>query len=283
MIGCFSILKWSQSQLGAIQSGGWGLVSTHSCPWFQHFQLSPEFKLHTDYSGVSEQIKLQSSSLTPSSSPCLSSGKHSQRLFQKTITPKGYSKRQSKVLTAKSMTGLLGQLSYTAWTGQTGKYKHCVFPSWLQSCSYQLTWWKEAAAKRGYRSGSTDSVLESKRFQCFVNVWLQQDTSFFRQNEIFDGIGQKLLPTKAVPVLCSIFQSFIGLWVNRNKIACSKLNPVQSIRSKLTTCPRKGRLLRSWSNSTEISDGGMQKLGHNHVWHDFESIATEVCSQIGRK
>ena len=43
------------------------------------------------------------------------------------------------------------------------------------------------------------------------------------QNEIFHGIGEKLLLTKAAwqcPLLCSIFQSFIGLWVeiwHRNK------------------------------------------------------------------
>ena len=41
-------------------------------------------------------------------------------------------------------------------------------------------------------------------------------------------------------------------------------------------------LLRFESNSTETSDGGVQKLG-NDVWHDSESIATTVCSPIGRK
>ena len=49
-------------------------------------------QLNTDYSGVSEQINLlnplvrqQSSKLNPSLSPCRSSGKHSWRLFQRTI------------------------------------------------------------------------------------------------------------------------------------------------------------------------------------------------------
>ena len=46
--------------------------------------------------------------------------------------------------------------------------------------------------------------------------------------------------------------------------------------------PRKGRLLRFESNSTATSDGGAQKLG-NDVWHDSDSIATKVCSQVGRK
>ena len=48
------------------------------------------------------------------------------------------------------------------------------------------------------------------------------------------------------------------------------------------TCSRKGRLLRFESNSTATSNGGAQKLW-NDVWHDSESIATKVCSQIGRR
>ena len=45
----------------------------------------------------------------------------------------------------------------------------------------------------------------------------------------------------------------------------------------------KGCLLRFESNSdsTATSDGGEQKL-RNDVWHDSESMATKVCSQIGR-
>ena len=45
------------------------------------------------------------------------------------ITPKGYSKRESKVLTQKSM----GPRSGTAWAGPTGENKHSAFPSRLQS------------------------------------------------------------------------------------------------------------------------------------------------------
>ena len=87
------------------------------------------------------------------------------------------------------------------------------------------------------------------------------------------------------PSLRSIFRSAIGLWVklwHRNKAACSELNPVQSSRSKLTTCPRKGRMLRFELDSTATSDGGAQKL-RNDVSYDPESIATKNCSQIGRK
>ena len=47
---------------------------------------------------------------------------------------------------------------------------------------------------------------------------------------------------------------------------------MQSSTSKLTICPRKGRLLRFQSNSTETSDGSVQKLVNN-LWHDDESFA----------
>ena len=49
------------------------------------------------------------------------------------ITPEGYSWRQSKVLTAKSMGELLGPRSSNAWAGRTREHKHKVFPSWRQS------------------------------------------------------------------------------------------------------------------------------------------------------
>ena len=68
------------------------------------------------------------------------------------------------------------------------------------------------------------------------------------------------------------------IWIDR---LCK---PLQSSRSKLTTCPRKEIFLRFESNSTAILDGGAQKLGNNvRRDSDSESIATKVCSQSGRK
>ena len=58
---------------------------------------------------------------------------------------------------------------------------------------------------------------------------------------------------KQHPFLCLIFLSVIGLSVkiwHRNKTSCSEENPVQSSRSKLTTCMKKGCLLRFELNST---------------------------------
>ena len=57
---------------------------------------------------------------------------------------------------------------------------------------------------------------------------------------------------------------------------------MQSSRSKLTTCPRKGPLLSFQRNSTATSFCGTQKLGNN-LWYDPESIATKVCSQNSSK
>ena len=55
-----------------------------------------------------------------------------------------------------------------------------------------------------------------------------------------------------------------------------------SRRSKLMSCPRKGRLLRFQSKSTDFSDGWAQKVGNN-LWHGSESITIKVRSQISLK
>ena len=71
-----------------------------------------------------------------------------------------------------------------------------------------------------------------------------------------------------------------GMILNRsqpNLKVCSKIG-----RKWNATCLMKGRLLRFELNSAATSDGGTQKLG-NDVWRNSESIATNVCSQIGRK
>ena len=49
------------------------------------------------------------------------------------ITPAGYSRRQSKVLTAKSIAELSGQSSGTTWVLTMGKHKYRVFLIWLKS------------------------------------------------------------------------------------------------------------------------------------------------------
>ena len=47
-----------QQYLRLTQSGGWWLESTHCCPQFRRFQRTwKEFKLLTDFSGISEQKK----------------------------------------------------------------------------------------------------------------------------------------------------------------------------------------------------------------------------------
>ena len=72
----------------------------------------------------------------------------------------------------------------------------------------------------------------SQFFLCKMKISIESARSFCRP--------------KQRPSLRSILWSFIRLWAkiwHRNKTACSELNPVQSSRSVLTTCLRKGRLL----------------------------------------
>ena len=72
------------------------------------------------------------------------------------------------------------------------------------------------------------------------------------------------------------FAQFCNQWIRTNQHV-PKLIPVQSSRSKWTTCLRKGRLLQFQSNSISISNCSVQKLG-NYFWHDSES-KIKVCSQ----
>ena len=60
------------------------------------------------------------------------------------------------------------------------------------------------------------------------------------------------------------------------------MSKAADLNFKSTTCRRKGRLLRFQSITSSTSDGYAQRLG-NDLWNDSESIATKVCSQIGRK
>ena len=77
-----------------------------------------------------------------------------------TITPEGYSRTISKILTAKSISELLGQRSGTAWSGRTGEHPHRAFLSRQQS----LLAASPQPARFYYHSCDTDSVRESKRF-----------------------------------------------------------------------------------------------------------------------
>ena len=77
-----------------------------------------------------------------------------------TITPEGYSRTISKILTAKSISELLGQRSGTAWSGRTGEHPHRAFLSRRQS----LLAASPQPARFYYHSCDTDSVRESKRF-----------------------------------------------------------------------------------------------------------------------
>ena len=72
-------------------------------------------RIKTNFRPSVECLRRQSSSLSSSSSLCLSSDNLSE----------GCSSRQSKVLAAKSISEHLGQRSGTAWAGRTGEIKWC--------------------------------------------------------------------------------------------------------------------------------------------------------------
>ena len=175
-----------------------------------------------------------------------------------------------------------GQRSCNAWACLTGKHKHRAFPSWWQSLlastgsleenMLPLLWyWISLRVKKDWMLFKFWSVTSHFLFSCEMQFSMEL-------------VIRRCRPMQC-PLLRSIFRSFVGFWVkiwHRNKTACSESNPVQSSRSKSTTCPVVGRLLRFESNSTVLTDGCAQKLGKD-VWHDSESIATKLCSQIGRK
>ena len=111
------------------------MITAHSCPQFWRSKKNSNSAQFIElYFGVSEQIK-----------PLQLIGQAAEFKFESkfkplptsaghlSITPEGYSRRQSKDSTAQSMAKLLGLRSGTAWAGRTGEHKHKVFPSRRQS------------------------------------------------------------------------------------------------------------------------------------------------------
>ena len=185
-------------------------------------------------------VKQQGSNLSPSSSLCLSSGNHSWRIFQQA---------RFQGFDCKINGQALGQCSCTAWAGLSGQHKHWVFPTGAAGHTL-LTWVKKLLPLLLHWLISRVKVLMIYEFWVVMSHWQEDFMRTYNQ-------------PKPHSLLCSIFQSHIGVWVNirhRNKNRCSELNPVQSSRSKFTTCLRKGSLLRFLSKSTATSDGNSKNL-----------------------
>ena len=186
-------------------------------------------------------VRLQSSSLKPSLSSCKSSDNHFQRLVQKTIEG--------------DICKINWQRSWGSAVAQVGLfYRQAQIQGVSKSAAvaadcHLLTWGKCATTGAIYwLSLRVKIVLMLCKFWAVTSHWRQ---IFFYSAMKF---SMELARTCYWPKLFSLRPwSFIDLWVkegHRNKSTCSKLNPVQSSRSKLTTCPRKGRLLRFQSNRT---------------------------------
>ena len=119
----------------------------------------------------------------------------------------------------------------TAWAGWTGKHKYRVFHSRLQSLQAATSSLEEIVLPL-MRYWLSLTLPESQKV--FNALWISGRYEHFlfylwksQWNEIFDGIGEKMLPAKAVPIASfnlSICLSIIGFWVklwHRNKTVCS--------------------------------------------------------------
>ena len=105
----------------------------------------------------------------------------------------------------------------------------------FQVCISRCWPWQARLRKKCCHSWDTDLDLESKRFWCFVIFGQWRQIFFLIWNEIFDGLHDNLLSTKAA--LIASLNPLVFDWSlikigHRSKYACSVLNPVQSSRSK---------------------------------------------------
>ena len=145
-------------------------------------------------------VRQHSSSLSPSFSPCRSSGNLSE----------GCSRRESKLKRGKSTAKLLGLLScfgcapqYAGWTGE---HKHREFPSWLQSL------WAATGLLEENMLPLLLYWLRSRVKKVFMlcKFWAATSHFFFLCEWNFDGIGEKLLQIKAAPI--TLLNLSIILW-----------------------------------------------------------------------
>ena len=107
-----------------------------------------------------------------------------------------------------------------AQLGRVGRRSSCC---WQQPARLRKTW---------CHSFYTDSVQESTRFWWFVNLGHLFVADQSNAHCFAPSFNQSLVSEQKY---------------DRNKTACSELNPVQTLqssRSKSMTCPRNGRLLR---------------------------------------
>ena len=163
--------------------------------------------------------------------------------------------------------------SGTAWAGWTGKQKHSAVAAGRD----RLTWEKSAVTLAILR---VKKVLMLGKFWAVTSHWRH---FLFHVKKCFLWNLQEYVTEQSSAHLFA--QSRDDLLVKKawEQVAWCEWNPALSKqKTKLTTCLRKGCLLRFPLNSKATSDGGAQKVG-NDLWHNSFSIATKVCSQIARK
>ena len=101
-----------------------------------------------------------------------------------------------------------------------------------------------------FQAVTTDNFDVFHKKSCLPKQLLSSTHCFAK----FQGIPQSLSKNRA-----------------QDNFTCCKLNPVQSSRSKSTTCPSKGLLLRFQQESTVTTDGDAEKLG-KYLWHGSDLL-----------
>ena len=243
------------------------LTVTHLCPQFRRLQRTwKELKLHTDYCGVSGADKTFTTRW---------SGSRVQVWVQVrapachlAITPESYSSRQSKVL-LQIKGRALGAALLHSLGGSDGRPQTQAFPSRRQSLRAATSSLVEKVLPllRHWLSSRVTKILMICIYRAATSHFL-----FSCEMKISMEVARSCCRPKPRPSLRSIIRSVIGFWVKYdiqtnehvpNRILC------KAVDLNRRRCPRKGRLLRSESNSTATSDCGAQKL-KNDVWHDSE-------------
>ena len=157
----FVLWQCELPNLVALQSGGQGLLST---------QLSSISAFSMDLKRIPTPHRLLWDFRAVKTVPSRLSGGWVQVWVQfwapaghLSITPVGYSRRKSKVLTAKSKTQLIWPRSSIPTGGRTGEHQLAseLFPSWQQSL---LAATAAGSEERVKQSCDTELVWESKEF-----------------------------------------------------------------------------------------------------------------------
>ena len=213
---------WAQDfHFGIAQASNFGVLIETKRMQSPHRLLGVSERDKTFTTHWSDLVRLLSSNLSPSSSPCLSSGNHFQMLFQKVMPGNRRFWMQKQWLCSWGSTqvgckrGMEGQLGRAS--ANTRHFRGC------SSCCGQLQQWQACFRKK---CCSSAKYWHSSRAKYIVNFGQWQWLFSSCANKI-DGFWKNV----SVLIAWFIFLPSIGFCANTkfwNKQACSKLDPVQT-------------------------------------------------------